>query len=110
MQGRRRMTKAWLIAATLALAACGESAPPAEKPATLPAGETLVLAEVEIPDLKAVGAEIGTRDRAAALVRIPGTLVSLSVRAGDTGRQGQRIGMVGDARIGPANRRAPGRE
>ena len=89
-----------LAAAALALSSCGESPEPAQKPATLPAGESLTLAYSEIADMKAVGAEIATRDQAEAMARIPGTLVSLSVRAGDTVKKGQRIGMIVDSRLG----------
>lgn len=89
-----------LAAAALALSACGESPEPAEKTAPLPAGESLTLAYSEIADMKAVGAEIATRDQAEAMARIPGTLVSLSVRAGDMVRKGQRIGMIVDSRLG----------
>lgn len=95
------MMAKWLwLAGTLALAGCGggETQPPPA--ATLPAGETLRLAQSEIADMKAVGAEIATRDQAEALARIPGTLTSLSVRAGDMVSQGQRIGMIVDARLG----------
>lgn len=87
-------------AAALALSACGGSPEPADKAVMLPAGESLKLAYTEIADMKAVGAEIATRDQAEALARIPGTLVSLSVRAGDTVRKGQRIGMIVDSRLG----------
>jgi RND family efflux transporter MFP subunit len=86
--------------AALALSACGEGSAPEEKAATLPAGESLKLAYAEIADMKAVGAEIATRDQAEALARIPGTLVSLSVREGDTVKKGQRIGMIVDSRLG----------
>lgn len=66
----------------------------------MPAGERLKLAPIEIADLKAVGAEITTRDSAEALARIPGTLVSLTVREGDSVQKGQRIGMIVDSRLG----------
>lgn len=90
----------WLAAAGLALASCGaeEQAAPAE--ARLPAGEQRRLALSEIADMQAVGAEIATRDQAEALARIPGTLTSLSVSAGDMVRKGQQIGMIVDARLG----------
>lgn len=88
------------LAALLALSACG-APDSSEKPGTrLPAGEQLVLAHTEIADLKAVGAEITTRDSAEALARIPGTLVSLSIREGDSVRKGQQIGLVVDSRLG----------
>ncbi|MFA5970627.1 MAG: biotin/lipoyl-binding protein, partial [Sphingomonas sp.] len=96
------MTKwAWMVAgAALTLTACGESAPSEQKVAALPTGERLAVALAETPDMKAVGAEITTRDQAQALARIPGTLVSLSVRAGDMVTKGQRIGSIVDSRLG----------
>lgn len=90
----------WLCGALLALSACGSEPAPEQRAAGLPAGETLRLAQSDIADMKAVGAEIATRDQAEALARIPGTLTSLSIRAGDTVRKGQRIGMIVDARLG----------
>ena len=96
------MTKwAWMAAAAaLALTACGGSAPSAKKTAALPAGERLTVALAETTDMKAVGAEITTRDQAQTLARISGTLVSLSVRAGDIVTKGQRIGTIVDTRLG----------
>jgi RND family efflux transporter MFP subunit len=90
----------WLAGAVLALSACSGEQAEDRAAASLPAGETLRLAGSEITDMKAVGAEIATRDQAEALARIPGTLVSLSVRAGDAVRKGQRIGMIVDTRLG----------
>lgn len=89
-----------LAGALLALSACGDK--PEREPAAsaLPAGETLRLAPKEIADMKAVGAEIATRDQAEALARIPGVLTELSVRAGDLVQKGQRIGTIVDSRIG----------
>jgi RND family efflux transporter MFP subunit len=89
----------WAASALLALSACGGE-PEHEPAAALPAGETLRLAPQEIADMKAVGAEIATRDQAEALARIPGVLTSLSVRAGDMVEKGQRIGMIVDSRLG----------
>lgn len=96
------MNRAWIWAgaAALTLSACNGSTEQEAAPAPLPAGETLTLKSAPIADMKAVGAEIGTRDQAQALARIPGTLVSLSVREGDYVKQGQRIGMIVDARLG----------
>jgi RND family efflux transporter MFP subunit len=96
------MTKwAWMVAgAALTLTACGGSAPSEEKAATLPAGERLTVELAQTTDMKAVGAEITTRDQAQALARISGTLVSLSVRAGDVVTKGQRIGSIVDSRLG----------
>lgn len=97
----RGMTKwAWLASASLVLASCGGKEAAEQASATLPSGESLKLAASDIVDMKAVGAEVSTRDSAEALARIPGTLVSLSVREGDMVEKGQRIGMVVDARLG----------
>lgn len=90
----------WLYGALLALSACGSEPAQEQRSAALPAGEALRLAQSNIADMKAVGAEIATRDQAEALARIPGTLTSLSVRAGDMVAKGQRIGMIVDARLG----------
>ncbi|OAN53642.1 efflux RND transporter periplasmic adaptor subunit [Sphingobium sp. TCM1] len=95
------MTKwVWLTGASLALASCGGKETAEQPSATLPAGESLKLAATDIADMKAVAAEITTRDSAEALARIPGTLVSLSVREGEMVEKGQRIGTVVDARLG----------
>jgi RND family efflux transporter MFP subunit len=91
----------WLVgAALLALAAC--DAKKADAPATtaMPAGQQIKLKPTEIPDVKAVSAEITSRDQADARARIPGTLVDLNVRAGDNVVRGQRIGAVTDSRLG----------
>jgi len=88
------------IAALLTLSACGPSDTAEQPSARLPAGERLTLIPTDIADMKAVGAEISTRDSAEALARIPGTLVSLTVREGDSVQKGQRIGMIVDSRIG----------
>jgi RND family efflux transporter MFP subunit len=91
----------WMVAvAALTLTGCGGSAPSDEKAAALPAGERLKVVLAQTTDMKAVGAEITTRDQAQALARIPGTLVSLSVRAGDMVTKGQRIGSIVDTRLG----------
>ncbi|KQX19696.1 RND transporter [Sphingomonas sp. Root50] len=95
------MTK-WVLLAgvSLALASCGDRQAADQASAPLPAGESLKLAASDIADMKTVGGEITTRDSAEALARIPGTLVSLSVREGDMVEKGQRIGMIVDARLG----------
>lgn len=90
----------WLASAALALSACGSQPEQNEVAATLPAGDMVRLAPREIPDMKAVGAEVATRDQAEVLARIPGILTSLFVRAGDTVQKGQRIGMIVDSRLG----------
>lgn len=88
------------MVAALLLAACGGTAPPPPATDGPPPGEQLLLAPATVADLKDVAAEITTRDRAEAMPRIPGTLASLDVRAGDRVRKGQRIGLVVDQRVG----------
>lgn len=88
------------VAAGLILSACGTSETAEQSSANLPVGERLKLVPTDIADMKAVGAEITTQDSAEALARIPGTLVSLTVREGDYVQKGQRIGMIVDSRLG----------
>ncbi|PZN97003.1 MAG: efflux transporter periplasmic adaptor subunit [Alphaproteobacteria bacterium] len=91
----------WLVgAALLAPAGCDEKKAAAPIAATMPAGQKLKLLATDIADMKTVSAEITSRDQADARARIPGTLVSLTVRAGDSVTRGQRIGIVTDARLG----------
>ena len=90
----------WLAGAALALSGCGSQPERDSAAATLPAGDSLRLTVTEIPAMKAVGAEIATRDQAEVLARIPGILTSLSVTEGDMVQKGQRIGMIVDSRIG----------
>lgn len=94
------LTAITLALATLSLAACGGSSEIPATKASLPQGETLPVRSTDIDDLKAVSAEITTQDQAEALARIPGILVSLSVREGDIVHKGQRIGTIVDSRIG----------
>jgi len=98
MSGRGKWL--WLAGAALALSACGSKPEQEQASAALPAGDMVRLVPKEIADMKAVGAEIATRDQAEVLARIPGILTSLSVRAGDTVQKGQRIGMIVDSRLG----------
>ncbi len=64
------------------------------------AGQQIKLTPTEISDMRAVSAEITSRDQADARARIPGTLVDLKVRAGDSVARGQRIATVTDSRLG----------
>lgn len=94
------MTRTWiLVAGALALAACGES-DQTEKAPKAAVGERFTVRQSMVPELKPIAGEIATRDQAEALVRIPGTLVQLTVREGDEVKRGQRIGLVVDSRIG----------
>lgn len=89
----------WLGCA-LSLAACGGRSDDGAVAASLPAGQTLALESRQVADMKAVVAQVATRDQAQALARIPGTLTSLSVREGDVVRKGQQLAMVVDSRLG----------
>ncbi len=80
------------------LSSCGrEPAAPAAAPAR---GERLVVAETVIDAVKPASAVVASRDLGEARARIPGTLVQLNVREGDTVREGQVIGLVTDNRVG----------
>lgn len=96
----RRHLTSFALAASLALAACGErQAADAHRPAPA-GGERFVLREQAIPDLKPVAATVTTKRMADARARIGGTLVRLDVKEGDMVRAGQVIGLVVDQRIG----------
>lgn len=91
----------WIAASgALALASCGSSKSGDGGQPALPQGVTFAVKLAETADMKAVGGEITTRDQAQALARIPGTLVSFSVRAGDMVSKGQMIGSIVDSRLG----------
>ena len=91
----------WIaVSGALALAGCGSDKVADAGKTALPPGEQLAVTLAEIADMKAVGGEITTRDSVQALARIPGTLISFAVRAGDTVSKGQRIGMIVDSRLG----------
>ena len=98
IQGSRAI---WLAtAALLALAGCDTKKADAPVATAVPAGQQIRLVATDIPDMKTVSAEITSRDQADARARIPGTLVELKIRAGDSVSRGQRIGMVSDSRLG----------
>lgn len=90
----------WLAAALLALIGCGAEKQAQAPDAHAPRGERMTVALSVVPEVKAVAAEIATREQAQALARIPGILTEMRVREGDTVAKGQRIGMVVDNRIG----------
>jgi RND family efflux transporter MFP subunit len=96
-RGGRRAASA--VAALTLLAACGQRAEPSAPPAPV-AGERFVVRPQSAPELKPVAATITSRDMSEARARIGGTLVRLTVRAGDFVRRGQVIGVVSDPRIG----------
>lgn len=86
-------------AAALLLGGCGgQRETPAPQPPV--AGERLTVRYEAVPDLKSVAATVTSRDQSEARARIGGTLVRLTVRAGDLVRRGQLIGMVSDPKIG----------
>jgi RND family efflux transporter MFP subunit len=88
------------LGAALALAACGREAPTEPAAVAAPKAGRLTVRPQTIADLKPAPATLTTRDMAEARARIPGVLVSLSVKEGDVVRAGQTIGRIHDARIG----------
>jgi RND family efflux transporter MFP subunit len=88
------------LASFLALAACGETKRAETPPPTAPTAGRLTVRAQMIADLKPVPATLTTRDMAEARARISGVLIALTVKAGDTVRQGQVIGRVKDDRLG----------
>lgn len=86
------------LALALPLAACGGEQTPGQT-ATAPAGERLVLQPSDTLEWQDVPAEIATLKQAQVLARIAGILASLSVREGDTVRQGQVIGRIVDSQL-----------
>ncbi len=98
---KSRARHGWeLGAAFLALAGCGSEKVAAPVTATMPAGQQRKLVPTSVANMKAVSAEVTSRDQAEARARIPGTLVNLAVRPGDSVTRGQRIGIVTDSRLG----------
>jgi RND family efflux transporter MFP subunit len=87
------------VALSLPLAGCGDGAEVVQQ-GKAPAGPRLVLAQSDTIDWQDVSAEIATVDQAQVIARIPGILTSLSVREGDTVRQGQTIGRIVDNQLG----------
>lgn len=87
------------LAFALLLTACGGEQTPGQSTAT-PAGERLVLQPSDTVEWQDVPAEVTTLKEAQVLARIPGILASLSVREGDTVRQGQVIGRIVDSQLG----------
>jgi len=84
--------------ATLALTAC--STEPAAPPAARYNGPTHLVATVQAPDWRTVGATVTTVDEAVALARIPGVLASITVKEGDRVTRGQVIGRIVDSQLG----------
>lgn len=91
----------WPLAAILlSLAACEADKPATPAATAMPAGQQLKLRPTSIADMKSLSGEITSRDQAEARARIPGTLTSLGVRAGDAVTRGQRIATITDSRLG----------
>ncbi|MDO8902573.1 MAG: efflux RND transporter periplasmic adaptor subunit [Phenylobacterium sp.] len=95
----RPLLTASLLALTLGVAACSETAAPPPPPAVQAQGARLTLRLQPVDDLKPVAASVVTRDMAEARARIGGTLTELRVREGDEVRKGQLIGRVSDQRL-----------
>ncbi|MCA3255440.1 MAG: efflux RND transporter periplasmic adaptor subunit, partial [Alphaproteobacteria bacterium] len=92
------MRRTAVLLTALTLAACGSE--PATEPARRYSGPTHLVAEAPAPDWRTVGATVSTVDEAIALARIPGVLVSLSVKEGDRVAKNQVIGRIVDSQIG----------
>lgn len=96
-------TRPYLISAmgaALLLGACGGQKPAEPAGAAAPAAGRLTVRSQTVADLKPVPATLTSRDMAEARARIPGILVSFTVKEGDLVRQGQVIGRVKDDRLG----------
>lgn len=87
------------LGAALLLGACGNSKPSAPVAPAAPAADRLTLRAQTVPDFKPVPATLTTRDMAEARARISGVLVALTVKEGDTVRQGQVIARVKDDQL-----------
>lgn len=96
---RAQASIAALLAAAIALAACGERPRPQAPPAPAAAGERLQVRLSQIPDIKPVAATVTTRRMGEARARIGGTLVRLNVKEGDHVKEGQVIALVADQRL-----------
>lgn len=93
------MRRALVLTALLALAACHPTSTTTPPRATAQVAGRLVVARSDIPDIKTVAGSVVSRNLGEARSRIPGTLVRLTVREGDTVRAGQVIGLVRDDRL-----------
>jgi multidrug efflux pump subunit AcrA (membrane-fusion protein) len=87
-----------ILAAAMALTACGRSDPPTTHAVQAPPGR-LVVEERQAPDYKTVSAVLTNRDVGDARARIGGTLSRLLVREGDTVRRGQLVALISDQRL-----------
>ncbi len=97
---QRRRAFRLATVALLALAGCDSKQANAPVVTAMPAGQQITLVATDIADMKTVSAEITSRDQADARARVQGTLVALTVRAGDSVSRGQRIGTITDNRLG----------
>lgn len=89
------------LALCVPLAACGSGTEEeADTPAAANSGAPMVLRQLAVPRWTAVSADVATVDQAVAAARIPGVLVSLSVKEGDYVKQGQAIGRIVDSQLG----------
>lgn len=103
VRATKQIALAALCGASLSMSGCGGDGAQKEaatQASALPSGERLKLSPSTIEEVKEVGASVTTKDIADARARIPGVLVSLSIREGDFVRKGQKIGSVVDSRLG----------
>lgn len=93
------MRRAIMVAAMLAVAACGETRAPTSAASPAPPAGLLKIAPVTTPDYKTVSAVLTNRDVGDARARIGGTLQRLLVREGDVVRRGQVVAVISDQRL-----------
>jgi pyruvate/2-oxoglutarate dehydrogenase complex dihydrolipoamide acyltransferase (E2) component len=80
------------------LQGCGQDKP-APDVVVSAKGPRLTVTLTDAPEWQSVSAQVTSQDQSQVLARIPGVLSTLSVRAGDTVRQGQVIGRITDNQL-----------
>lgn len=93
------LTLGGVLAASLAIAACGGGHDAAVRPDAPATGDRLTVRTAPVAEMKPVAAIVTTRNMGEARARIGGTLVRLNVREGDLVRQGQVLAVVADQRL-----------
>jgi len=88
-----------ILAASLALGACGGRETPVTPRPSAEAMERLTIRSAMIGDYKPVAATVTTRNMGEARARIGGTLVRLNVKEGDQVAEGAVIALVRDERL-----------
>ncbi|MDC7684506.1 efflux RND transporter periplasmic adaptor subunit [Asticcacaulis sp. BYS171W] len=96
------IASALTVIAVSGLSACSDehtSLPDKTATAQKVIGDLINVSTAEIDDIKRMSGIVTTRDMGEAVARIPGVLVTLNVREGDTVSKGQIIGVVKDQRL-----------